>query len=228
VGGVYVAVQKRYRHRLGAGFDQFHGELGDVGLIQRGGNRAVGVHALGYVKAQPTGHQRLWQLDHQVIQIEPMLVRDLQHISKPGGREYCAAGTLAFDQGVGDQGGAVYEALDLGCVCAAAGEHLGNHLFDGLGRFIGRREHLADSDDAGVIHQAQVGKCAADIHPDPQLADPYLPDRHVRAPSFIGATTGKARTTPPGGRGAVSTVPSTLLTGEPRRGPSEPKWSAAA
>ena len=84
------------------------------GLVQRRRGQgafhaAIGAHPLGNAQAALPRDQRLGALLPQAVDVAPGVAADLQHVAEPVGRQQHAAGQLAFQDGVGGDGGAVQQ-----------------------------------------------------------------------------------------------------------------------
>ena len=168
VGGVGVAVQEADGDRLDALVAQLGDQPGHRLGIRRLVRRSVGVRALVDFEPQVARHERRGQLQKQVVELVAMLARDLVGIAEAARREQCGAGAFALDDGVGDQRGAVDDAVHVGGLGLAALERLAQHLGDGHRRIGRRGQDLADGEVAGrVVDQDQVGEGAADVDADP-------------------------------------------------------------
>ena len=74
-------------------------------LLQFGDDVAVGGHALFGAKTVGAGDQRIGISEVQIIEVVAALVADAQHVLEAGGRDEAGLDALAFENGVGDDGG---------------------------------------------------------------------------------------------------------------------------
>ena len=75
--------------------------------IERHQHVAVAVHALGHLQAVAARHQRVGELQEQVVDVVALLGAHLQDVAEAARGDQAEAGAAALDQRVGDQGGAV-------------------------------------------------------------------------------------------------------------------------
>ena len=103
-------------------------------FVQRAEDVAFVVEAFGHRQAQMAGHQRLGQDDVEVVLVVAALVAHRQHVAKPLGGDQGRSGTLALDQRVGGQRGAVHDQRDIRGGEAGGGQdraHTGQHALLG-------------------------------------------------------------------------------------------------
>ena len=140
---------------------------GDRVGIWSAAQRAVGVDPFVDFEAQVARHQRCRHLEEQVIQLVAVLAGDLVRVAEASGGQESRARALAFDDGVGHQGGAVDDVLDLIGRCAGLLQRIPEHVGDRLRRVAGRGQNFAHGERAAaVIDQDQIGEGAADVDAD--------------------------------------------------------------
>jgi len=83
---VREAVQEPDRDAFDVLGGQAVGQCGHRRPVERHQDPAAGVDAFGHRKTQPARHQRRWQVDIDVVLLEPVLVPDLDRVAKPLGR----------------------------------------------------------------------------------------------------------------------------------------------
>ena len=183
VHGVCVAVDEADRDGLDAHAHQCPRGVAQLRLVQRTQHVAVGVDSFVHREAPVARRQRLGLLQEQVVEVVAHLGADLQHVAKSAGRDQSDPGSVALDDGVGDQGGAVHDAVDSGELDPRlAGDAL--HALADRDSGVGRAgELLAGEDHVPLfVDQHEVGERAADVHADtPALA---LAHRPAAQPSY--------------------------------------------
>jgi len=160
-------VQEGDGHRVHAGLRQLARQAFHEPHVQLAGDAAVGQRALGHVEAEIPGHQRLGQLELDVVKLEARLLADLDGVAKAGRRQQGGAGALALDDGVGDQRGAVDHLRRLRGGDAGAAERVGEGGLHRARGILGRGQGLGDRELAArLVDQDQVGEGAADVDAD--------------------------------------------------------------
>ena len=82
--------------------------------IERGQHVAVAVHAFRHFEAVAARHQRVGELQEQVVDVVALLGAHLQDVAEALRGDQAEARAAALDQGVGDQRGAVHDVADVG------------------------------------------------------------------------------------------------------------------
>jgi hypothetical protein len=173
VGRVAVGVQVAD----GDGLDAIHLQ-GRHRLVERvpvewRQDRAVDLHSLPDAEPALAGHEGLRRREAEVVALVLQALAHLQHVAMALRGEEADAGTLALQERVGRDRGAVDDALRPGKKVwegeiQARGERL--QAFDDADRLVGRGGgRLGDRRPAGAVDGNEVGEGAADVDPDPEI-----------------------------------------------------------
>ena len=114
VGGIRVAVNQADRHRLHAGVRENGSDALYRCLVERDQHRSVSGQALAHGQPEMARHEGRRPLHEQVRLLEAMLVRHLQAVAHPLGADEREPGSLALDDGVRRQRGAVDDEPHVG------------------------------------------------------------------------------------------------------------------
>jgi hypothetical protein len=161
---IRVRVQEGDCQRLHAAFDEIARARDDSGFVKRELDYAVGPDALRRFEAQAPRHQRLRQLDEQIVELVLVLAPHLERVAKARGRDEPGGRALAFDQRVGEQRRRVHHARHV-----AVSEPLGLEQPLDAGdhaavRSVGSRELLmAVRHRCALVVHDDVGEGAADV-----------------------------------------------------------------
>src|SRR2546425_395700 len=110
VSGVGVRVKETDGHPLETLPTKRLHDRGDLVERERRQNRAVWSDALRDLEPQPPGDERLGlRRQVEMVEMRPVLPRDLEHVPEPAGREKADGRGPALDDGVGHDRGAVSE-----------------------------------------------------------------------------------------------------------------------
>ena len=165
---IAVAVQQAHRDRLDALRMQRSDQAQHLIRVEPHLDGAVGEHALVQLEAQTARRERGRPFHEQIVHVVAVLAPDLDRVAKAARGDQRGAGALAFDQRVGEQGGAVHHVRDRGGGKVGLVENLPDALLDGLVRLLGRGQDLGDAQQrAGLVDHHEVGEGAADVRPDP-------------------------------------------------------------
>ncbi len=113
------------------------------------------------------GDQRIGELQEQVVDVVALLDAELEDVAEAAGGDKAEAGAAAFDQSVGDQGGAVDHVADVGERKLRRLQQFGEAL-EGADRWVVRRGQAFVQADFRKfrIQQNEVGEGAADVETD--------------------------------------------------------------
>jgi hypothetical protein len=147
-----------------AAVDEAARNRGQLVAIEPLSHGAVRLDPFRDLEATMAGHQRLRPGDVEVVELELPLAADLERVRESRGGDEPGGGALAFDEGVGEQGGGVNHTCDAGGVDPILAEHPGQAGRHRAGRVLVRGEDLAvDLASAVVIVDDDVGEGAADV-----------------------------------------------------------------
>ena len=151
-------------------FDGFGAEGGDEGgdgpFVERQEDVAVVVEPFGDGQPEVAGHEGLREGDVEVVLVVAALIAEGEDVAEAFGGDQRGAGALAFDDGVGGEGGAVDEEGDVGRGEAGGAEDFGGAVEDGaLG--VGRRGEDFEAVPGGADFEREVGEGAADVDGQP-------------------------------------------------------------
>lgn len=139
---------------------------GDTRLVERHEHVALCIDALGDRQTQAPRHQRRRQVDVDIVLFEAVLVTDLDDVPKAFGCQKRGLRTLALDQRVGGERGAVDDHPHV----RRRGVRLAHHIAQGgehalFGR-PGRGQHLG-GEALGPALERHIGERAADVDAEP-------------------------------------------------------------
>ena len=167
VDRVQVGVEQADRDRDDLLLRQGPGDLVDSGLVEGRQLAAARVQPLPDLEAQVARHQGPRLLEMDVVERRPDLAADLQHVAEALRGDERGARGLAFDQGVGGDGGAVHEVGDGVRRDAGVGQDAFDRVEEASGGIGGGRGDLrGPGRSAGFGEQDGVGEGAADVHPE--------------------------------------------------------------
>ncbi len=165
--GVQIADRHRLDPLAAQGFDRGV----ERGAIERRLDPAVGAHPLAHAEAQPARHQLLRRRQAQVVAVVLQPFAHFDDIAMALCRQQPDPRTVAFDERVGRDRGAVHDPLgprqhrrrsDAQCRRQAV------EPIDDAERRIGRgRRHLGEGRAARLVDRDEIGEGAADIDADP-------------------------------------------------------------
>ena len=175
VGRVRVGMEQRDGDRLGAARLDAPDRVFHRVRVQRGHDPAVVVEPLGHLEAALGGDLGL-ELGRQVetVEVAPVLATDGERIREPAGGDQRDLRVVALDDGVGDDGGAVYQVVHVtpfeidraerreqacDAVVGAGGNLRGPDLAARpvLGDHVGKRAADIDTDLPSTRHGAASG-----------------------------------------------------------------------
>ncbi len=110
-----------------------------------------------------TRHERLGEIEIQIIELVTMLAANFHGIAEARRRKQRRRRALALDQRIGHQRRAVNQRTALAGFHRAVFQHGTHRLLHRQTRIAGSRQSLADDGAAVVTDQKHVGKRAADI-----------------------------------------------------------------
>ena len=90
------------------------GRRADLGGIERRQHVAVAIHALRHFEAVAARHERVGELQEQVVDVVALLGAHLEDVAEAARGDQAEARAAALDQGVGDERGAVHDVADVG------------------------------------------------------------------------------------------------------------------
>lgn len=114
VGGIRVAVDQADRHRLHAGVRANGSGALYRCLVERDQHRSVSGQALTHGQPEMARHEGRRALHEQIRLLEAMLVRHLEAVAHPLGADEGKSGSLALDDGVRRERGAVDDEPHVG------------------------------------------------------------------------------------------------------------------
>ena len=137
-----------------------HG-VGDLGLVERHDDLALGVDALVDLQAPLAGDQRLEGAGH-AVGLGPRAPAELEAIAEAARGDQTDLGELALEHGVGGGGGAVDDEVEIGGGDAGLGDGCQHAigLVGGGGEDLGEPDALALRAD---LVEQQVREGAADV-----------------------------------------------------------------
>ena len=161
---VLVGVQKTHGNRLDAAFHQICDLAARLFQIHRNDDLAVSVQALHHLAPQLPGHQRLGELQKQIVNVVALLGPHLQDIAEPLRRQQADPSARSLNQRVRDQGRSVDQVTDLTEFQARRRQELFQTPQRPGRGVIGRRQAFVQADLAGLpVEQNEIGECPADI-----------------------------------------------------------------
>ena len=132
--------------------------------VERRDDLPVMRHALGDLDAAAAWHDRVGEFQEQVVDVVALLDAELEHVAEAARRQQAGGRAAAFDQGVGDQRGAVQHLRQIGHRDAGLfgdGANAGECPFRRIGR---RGQAFVQRDATGRgIKQHEIGEGAADV-----------------------------------------------------------------
>jgi hypothetical protein len=152
-------VEEGDRNRLGALPARFRSRRPYLVLVERDEDLTLVGHALGDLEPETPRHERLRLLVQQVVEVGPVGLLDLEHVSKTARRDQGGRRAGPFGQGVDDHGRAVSEKRDTRQLRLA--EHIHHPVLEagGCGRALGQ----ADSARLLVqVHEIREGSADVD------------------------------------------------------------------
>ncbi|SPC05156.1 hypothetical protein CO2235_MP10323 [Cupriavidus oxalaticus] len=139
-------------------------------LIQRNEDLAVCRQALPHRQPQATWHERLGLFYMEVIMVVPAFVAHFQGIAKSLCRQERNACAAALDDGVGRQGRAVHEGLDVSRLKARCRQYLAGTFHNRNFGCVGRCQYLLEVVTQGTIvknFECEIGERAANVDTEP-------------------------------------------------------------
>ena len=148
-----------------AGVVQRIGDRIDACEVEGGVDGAVGAQAFVDLKAQVPWRKRPRQVEVQVVHVVAVFARDLDRVAEAAGRHEGGAVALPFNEGIGDEGGAVDDGGEITGGRARPHEGLGERGRDAARGVVGGGEDLAEPRAAGVlvVGEEEVGEGATDV-----------------------------------------------------------------
>ncbi len=135
--------------------------------IERGQHVAVAVDAFRHLQAMAARHQRVGELQEQVVDVVALLGAHLQDVAEAARGDQAQARAGALDQGVGDQGGAVDHVADVGERELGGVQQFGEALQRADRGVVRRGQALVEADFVALrVEQDEVGEGAADVETD--------------------------------------------------------------
>ena len=150
---------------------------------------AARVEPLADAEPAPTRREegRRLRIHLEVVHARALLPPELEHVLEALGGEHGGDRALLLEDGVGGDGGAVDEALDVGRPRAGQREHAGDRGADALEEILGRARHLGEREAARVVEGHDVGEGAADVDADLHRGPPWRrPGYHRNLPAHRG------------------------------------------
>ena len=184
------APEQADRHRLGVELAERLAQLVLLELAQH----AIRAAALGDGHAQLGGHERRRVAGAEAVEVRACLTAELLEVDEALGGEQRRRSHLALEQGVGADGHAVDEALDVPGLRAGLGERFAHRVRDPLGLVLRRGGRLACHRPL-VRQQDGVGEGAAHVHPENHLGVDAMrfrrppPSRRPRGACATGSTS---------------------------------------
>jgi hypothetical protein len=170
--GIAVGVHERDRDRLDAvALDHLAHDRGDRLLVEPHQDLALEIHALPDLAPAMARHQGRRRFEKQVVEVVTGLAPDLDHVAKARGGDQADGRAGALDHRIGDQRGAVHDAVHFGSRNIRLPQYARDAGDDRFARVVRRREQLAGMHEiAARIVQHEIGECAADIDADADSA----------------------------------------------------------
>ena len=169
---IAIGVQEADGDRLDAFGDQALRDGAHLGGFERREHVAVAVHAFGHFQAMAARHQRIREVQEQVVDVVALLGAHLQDVAEAARGDQAEARAAALDQGVGDQRGAVDDVADVGERQAGGAQQLGEAFQRADGWVVRRGQALVQADFVAFrIQQYEVGEGAADVEADAVAGD---------------------------------------------------------
>ena len=162
VGGIRVGVEEVDDERLAARVAERGHRPPELVLVEGNDHPPLRVHALGDVEAELARDQRL-EAAGQAPAVRPGAPAELERVAEPAGGDETALRSLALQDRVGGDGGAVHDGLDGrgGRAARVDSRH------EPLGLRAGGARDLGDPEAAGLpVEGEHVGEGAADVHTD--------------------------------------------------------------
>ena len=148
--------------------DEGGDRFAEAGFVQRPQDLSRRGDALRHFESQMPGHERRIAARLEVEQMGPGVAADLQDVPESFGRDQARFRTLAFDQRVGGDRGAVHEVAGGGEVDTQSPHGLFDHPHDSDALIARRRRLLEVLEISLVIEKHQVGKRSPDVDADAQ------------------------------------------------------------
>ena len=165
---VDVAVDEADRDGLHPHADQCARGLAELRLVDGPYHGPLGVDPFVHRETPVPRRQRLGLLEEQVVEVVAHLAPDLQHVAKPARGDQAHPGTGPLDDGVGDQGGAVHDAVDARELdIRLAGDTC--HAFADRNPRVGRTGKLLAGKNqvTHFVDQHEVGEGPSNVDADP-------------------------------------------------------------
>ena len=168
VNRVAVGVQETHGHRVDASSLELSQPRTHLGQFQCLDHPALAIQALGHFQSLIARDQWLRKLQEQIIDVVALLSTHLKNVSKArGGEQAHACATLALDDGVGHQRGAMDDVVHLG----EGDPSLVDQLLQTDQRrarwVVGRGQPLVQENTPGLpVKQHEVGECSANVESD--------------------------------------------------------------
>ena len=109
---IAVAVQEGDGNRLDLRRAAGLGDGVDVARLQRCDDRTIGIQTLGYLEAPFAGHEGVWRVEVQVVEVRAVAAPDRQHVTEAACGDQRRAHALAFGDRIDDRGAAMHELGD--------------------------------------------------------------------------------------------------------------------
>ena len=188
VRGIAIGMQERDRNRLDAvALDHLPRRRHHCGLVQRHEHLPLEIHTLPDFAAPIAWHERRRRFEKQIVEVVTCFAPHLDHIAKALGGDQADGRAGPLDHRVGDQRGAVHDAVQIGGVEIRLLQQAIDAGDDRLARIVRCRQQLAGVDEiAPRIVQHEVGERAADIDADANSA----PGHRYFAPYCVRAACG--------------------------------------
>ena len=164
VGRVEIGEQQADGDRLGSDLARLGHDPVELGLLQRL-DHPLGAEPLAGLDPRRGVDQRLGLGSAQVVELRPVLARDLEQVGEPAGRDQRRPGPAALEQRVRAHGHPVGEDLDRVGVRVRRGERRLDRLEHSLGLVGGRGRRLG-GEQAGAVEDHRVGERPADVDPE--------------------------------------------------------------
>ena len=166
-----IRVQIAHRDRFDPRLHQRRQARLERASVQRRRDRAVEAKTLAHAEPAHTRHQRHGRRHPQIVAIVLETLAHLDDVAVALGRQETDLGSLALEQRVGGDGGAVDDRFGLGEEPAQIRRQLCGQQRQAIdqadGRIRRRRGALGDRERALRVDRDQVGERAADVDADP-------------------------------------------------------------
>src|SRR5580765_3668826 len=199
----------------GNAFDSAFQQRGDLACeavaIERRQNLAITVDTFAHAAAQLPRHERLRQLELQVVVVVPRLASDREHVDESVCGQQPGARALALDHRIGCERRAVHQYADVPRRQVRLRKQALQPADHGLGGVGRRRQRLAKPERSVLdILENEIRKGAANVDADPESIHVHLTS--IRKTLRMTTSIGQSVSTPSRPMMIISAMMSSVLS----------------